>query len=268
MFSLVGKVVVVTGGTGVLGDAFVDAIAAAGAAVAIIARNEQQGLEKVAQLQQRGSSALFAAADVLEQAQLEAARDHILQHFGRVDGLVNAAGGNLPEGVLQPGDDVFSLNLEGMKRALDLNLWGAVIPTQVFGPALAASGHGSIVNISSVSAKRALSRVLGYGMGKAALDCYTKWMAVEMAARHGDSLRINGLVPGFFLTRQNHHLLQQADGSWTDRAQSILRQTPFRRFGQPSELLGALLWLLSDASAFVTGAEITVDGGFSINSGV
>jgi NAD(P)-dependent dehydrogenase (short-subunit alcohol dehydrogenase family) len=268
MFSLAGKVVVVTGGTGVLGDAFVDAIAAAGASVAIIARNEALGQEKVAQLAQRGSNALFVAADVLAQPQLEAARDRILQTYGRIDGLVNAAGGNLPEGVLSPADDVFSLNIEGMKRALDLNLWGAVIPTQVFGPALAAAGNGTVVNISSVSAKRALSRVLGYSMGKAALDCYTKWMAVEMAARYGDSLRINSLTPGFFLTRQNHHLLRQEDGSWTDRAQAILRQTPFRRFGQPSELLGALLWLLSDASAFVTGADIAVDGGFSIHSGV
>ena len=155
-----------------------------------------------------------------------------------------------------------------MKNALVLNLWGTIIPVQVFGPEIAKTGNGSIVNISSVSSKRALTKVLGYSMGKAAIDTYTKWFAVEMANRYGDSIRMNSIMPGFFLTAQNKNLLTNADGSYTDRGNSIIRNTPYKRFGKPDELIGALIWLLSDASKFVTGMDIGVDGGFTINSGI
>ena len=167
-----------------------------------------------------------------------------------------------------PDADVFKLNMQGMKDAINLNLWGTLMPIQVFGPEIAKSGSGSIVNISSVSAKRPLTRVLGYSRGKAAIDCYTKWFAVEMANRYGDSIRINSIMPGFFLTAQNKNLLTNMDGSLTERGAKIINHTPFRRFGNPSELNGALVWLLSDASKFVTGMDIGVDGGFTINSGV
>ncbi len=270
MFSLNGKVIIVTGGTGVLGRAFVHAIAGQGGKVMIIGRCLKKGpcLAAVINEKYGASSAISISADVLDESQLQKARETILSAYGRIDGLVNAAGGNVPEGVLKPDEDVFNLNICGMKDALVLNLWGTIHSVQVFGPEIAKAGNGSIVNISSVSSKNALSRVLGYSMGKAAIDCYTKWFAVEMANRYGDAIRMNSIMPGFFLTDQNRTLLTRADGSLTERGQTIITQTPFKRFGHPDELVGALIWLLSDASKFVTGMDIGVDGGFTINSGV
>lgn len=268
LFSLSGKVVIVTGGTGILGTAFVHAIAEAGATVIIIGRNEEKAKERALIINDSGGNALGISANVLDEGQLAKAKDQILGIYGKIDGLVNAAGGNTAGGIVTPETNIFELNLTGMREAMELNLWGTILPTQVFGPALAASGNGSIVNISSVSSKRALSRVLGYSMGKAAIDCYTKWFAVEMARRFGDTIRMNSIMPGFFLTEQNRALLTKPDGSLTDRGHLIINQTPFKRFGNPNELVGALVWLLSDASAFVTGMDIGVDGGFTINSGV
>jgi len=268
LFSLEGKVIVVTGGTGILGTGFVDAIVNAGGKVAIIDLNQTKGAEKVAEIVANGGDAMSVCASVLDEGQMTEAKDAILAKFGKIDGLVNAAGGNVPEGVLAPDKDVFELNIEGMKKALVLNLWGTIIPTQIIGPSLAKTGNGSIVNISSVSPKRALTRVLGYSMGKAAIDIYTKWFAVEMGNRYGDKVRMNSIMPGFFLTAQNKTLLTNEDGSLTSRGESIISHTPFKRFGQPEELVGALIWLLSDASKFVTGMDIGVDGGFTINSGV
>ena len=267
-FSLKGKVVVVTGGTGILGKAFIDAIVAAGGAVGILGRKESIAAERAEAINKAGGRALPLGADVLDEQQLVAARDQVLQHFGKIDGLVNAAGGNMPEGVLLPGAPIFRMNLEGMKKVMDINLWGTVLPTQVFGEAMATTGSGSIVNISSMNSKRAITRVLGYNMGKAAVDCYTQWFAVELANRYGDKIRMNALAPGFFLTEQNRNLLTKPEGGYTERGEYVIRQTPFKRFGHPDELKGALVWLLSDASQFVTGAMITVDGGFSIFGGV
>jgi NAD(P)-dependent dehydrogenase (short-subunit alcohol dehydrogenase family) len=181
---------------------------------------------------------------------------------------VNAAGGNLPEGVLQPEQDIFNMSMDGMKKVMDVNLWGTLLPTQVFGEAIAKTGKGSIVNISSMNSKRAVTKVLGYNMGKAAVDCYNQWFAVELANRYGDAIRMNALAPGFFLTEQNRSLLTLPGGGYTPRGESVIKQTPFKRFGNPIELIGALVWLLSDASKFVTGSMICVDGGFSIFSGV
>ena len=267
-FSLRDKVIVVTGGTGILGDAFLDGIVAAGGAVGILGRNAEVAQARAEAINEAGGRAVALVADVLDETQLQAARQRVLDTFGRLDGLVNGAGGNAPDGVLDPADDVFSMNLAGMKRVMELNVWGTVLPTQVFGPALAESGAGSIVNISSMNSKRAITKVLGYNMGKAAVDCYNQWFAVEMALRHGDRLRMNALAPGFFLTEQNRALLTNPDGSFTDRGEKVIRNTPFRRFGHPDELRGALVWLLSDASRFVTGSMVCVDGGFSIFGGV
>ena len=158
--------------------------------------------------------------------------------------------------------------MDAMKKAMDLNLWGTMIPTQIFGDALSKGDKASIVTISSVSSKQVLTKVLGYSMGKAAIDTYTKWFAVELANRYGDKIRMNALTPGFFLTEQNRTLLTNSDGSLTQRGQLIIQNTPFKRFGSPEELCGALVWLLSDASTFVTGSEIIVDGGFTVFSGV
>lgn len=268
LFSLKGKVIVVTGGTGVLGSSFVKAIAREGGSVVVMGLDAEMGKQRVEEIKEEGGEAFSVVANVLEVTQLEEAKKLILEKYGKIDGLVNAAGGNVPEGVLSPDADVFELNIEGMKKALVLNLWGTITPVQVFGPELAKSGNGSIVNISSVSPKRALTRVLGYSMGKAAIDCYTKWFAVEMANRYGDAIRMNSIMPGFFLTDQNRTLLTNPDGSYTDRGHAIINHTPFKRFGNPDELVGALIWLLSDSSKFVTGMDIGVDGGFTINSGV
>lgn len=267
-FSLKDKVIIVTGGTGILGNAFVNAIVEAGGTVGILGRKESVAAERAGAINANGGKAIALVADVLDEQQLTAAKDKVLQAYGKIDGLVNAAGGNMPEGVLQPEEDIFSMNIEGMKKVMDINLWGTVIPTQVFGDAIAKSGKGSIVNISSMNSKRAITKVLGYNMGKAAVDCYTQWFAVELARRYGDAVRMNALAPGFFLTEQNRYLLTKKEGGYTERGELVIRQTPFRRFGQPDELQGALVWLLSDASQFVTGAMICVDGGFSIFGGV
>ncbi|HTD40977.1 MAG TPA: SDR family oxidoreductase [Mucilaginibacter sp.] len=267
-FSLEGKVIVVTGGTGILGASFVNGIADAGGTVAVLGRNEAIANERADAINEKGGKALGVVADVLKQDELIAAKNKILKAFGRIDGLVNGAGGNMPQGVLQPEEDIFKMNLDGMKQVMDLNLWGTLLPTKVFGEEIAKTGKGSIVNISSMNSKRAVTKVLGYNMGKAAMDCYNQWFAVELANRYGDAIRMNALAPGFFLTEQNRNLLTKPEGGYTPRGESVIRNTPFKRFGHPDELIGALVWLLSDASAFVTGAMICVDGGFSVFSGV
>jgi NAD(P)-dependent dehydrogenase (short-subunit alcohol dehydrogenase family) len=267
-FSLEGKVIVVTGGTGILGNSFVNAIVEAGGAVGILGRNEAIANERADAINKNGGKAIALIADAMDEEQLIAAKEKIIAAFGKIDGLVNAAGGNMPDGVLQSEESVFAMKMDGMKKVLDLNLWGTLIPTQIFGEAIAQTGRGSIVNISSMNSKKAVTKVLGYNMGKAAVDCYTQWFAVELANRYGDKIRMNALAPGFFLTEQNRNLLTTPDGGFTPRGQSVIKQTPFKRFGDPDELKGALVWLLSDASQFVTGAMICVDGGFSIFSGV
>lgn len=267
-YSLKGKVIVVTGGTGILGNSFVNGIVEAGGTVGILGRNKTVANERADVINKNGGKALALVADVLNEDELLSAQKQILDAFGRLDGLVNAAGGNMPQGVLQPDEDIFKLNLDGMKQVMDLNLWGTLLPTQIFGEAIAKTGKGSIVNISSMNSKRAVTKVLGYNMGKAAVDCYNQWFAVELANRYGDAIRMNALAPGFFLTEQNRNLLTKPEGGYTPRGESVIRNTPFKRFGHPDELIGALVWLLSDASAFVTGSMICVDGGFSIFSGV
>jgi NAD(P)-dependent dehydrogenase (short-subunit alcohol dehydrogenase family) len=267
-YSLAGKVIVVTGGTGILGKSFIDGIVAAGGAVGILGRNKEIAEERAAEINKNGGKAIALVADVLNVEELTAAKDKVWAEFGRLDGLVNAAGGNMPEGVLAPEQDIFSMNMDGMKRVTEVNLWGTLIPTQVFGELIAKTGSGSIVNISSMNSKRAITKVLGYNMGKAAVDCYNQWFAVELANRYGDAIRMNALAPGFFLTEQNRNLLTKPEGGYTPRGELVIKQTPFKRFGKPEELIGALVWLLSDASAFVTGSMICVDGGFSIFGGV
>ncbi len=268
LFTLEGKVIVVTGGTGILGGAFIKAIAHAGGIAVILGRNEAVGKQRADEINAAGGKALFITANVLDEADLVKARDIILEKYGTIDGLVNGAGGNMPEAILQPEADIFSLSIDGMKKAMELNLWGTLLPTQVFGAVMANKGGGSIVNISSVSAQHVVTKVLGYSMGKAAVDCYTKWFAVEVANRHGDTIRVNSIMPGFFLTEQNRTLLTNPDGTYTDRGNLVLKQTPYKRFGKPEELTGALIYLLSDASKFVTGSQIGVDGGFTVFSGV
>lgn len=267
-FSLAGKVIVVTGGTGVLGGAFVEAIAAAGGIVGILGRNEKIANERANAINQKGGQALALIADVTNESQLELACQQMLAAYGKIDGLVNAAGGNMPDAVVQPNQDVFQLNFQALQDVMQLNLMGTVIPTQVFGKAIKKNGSGSIVNISSVVSQLAITKVLGYSMAKSAIDSYTQWFALELANRFGDAIRMNSIAPGFFLTEQNKTLLTNTDGSLTERGQLVIQNTPFKRFGNPEELVGALIWLLSDASKYVTGSKITVDGGFTVFGGV
>ncbi|HEY9534710.1 MAG TPA: SDR family oxidoreductase [Mucilaginibacter sp.] len=267
-FSLKDKVIIVSGGTGILGEAFVRGIASADGIVGILGRNEKVAQQRAAAVIAAGGKALPLIADVMKEDELLAVRDKVLSEFGQIDGLVNAAGGNMPGGIVQPDADVFKLNMDGLRQVMELNLWGTLIPTQVFGEVMGKAGKGSIVNISSMASQRVITKVLGYTLAKTAIDAYTKWFAVEMANRYGDKLRMNAIAPGFFLTEQNRALLTQPNGSYTDRGNLVLKQTPFKRFGEADELIGALLWLLSDASKFVTGTVINVDGGFAVNSGV
>ena len=268
LFALSGKVIVITGATGVLGAAFVKAVAEMGGKVALIGRNESIGNERTSSLRNAGHDVMFIKADVLVKEDLIKAKEIVLAKWGRIDGLVNGAGGNVPEAVIAPGSDIFNIDIDGLKKAFDLNLFGTLLPVSVFGDALQASGAGSIINISSMAAQSSITRVLGYSMAKAAIDNYTKWMCVEMAIRFGSSIRINAIAPGFFITEQNRTLLTNADGSYTARGESVIRNTPFKRFGNPDELVGALIWLLSDASSFVSGEIICIDGGFHVYSGV
>ena len=267
-FSLKDKVIIVTGGTGVLGEAFIHGIANAGGIVGILGRNEKVANERADSIIAKGGKAIALIADVTIKGQLEKAKEKILHSFGKIDGLVNAAGGNIPGAVVQPGEDIFKLNMAALKEVMDLNLFGTVLPTQVFGEAIQENGQGSIVNISSMAPQRVITRVLGYSMAKAAIDIYTKWFAVELGNRYGDAVRMNAIAPGFFLTEQNRALLTNKDGSLTERSSLIINNTPFQRFGNANELIGALIWLLSDASKFVSGTVINVDGGFSAFSGV
>lgn len=267
-FSLKDKVIIVTGGTGILGDAFIKGIAAAGGTVGILGRNQQVAQQRADAVIAAGGKAIALIADVMKEDELLAARDKVISEFGRIDGLVNGAGGNMPGGIVQPEADVFKLNMDGLRQVMELNLWGTLIPTQIFGEEMAKTGKGSIVNISSMASQTVITKVLGYTLAKTAIDAYTKWFAVEMANRHGDKLRMNAIAPGFFLTEQNRTLLTQPDGSYTTRGNLVLGQTPFKRFGEPDELIGALVWLLSDSSKFVTGTVVNVDGGFAVFSGV
>lgn len=267
-FSLETKVIVVTGGTGVLGDAFTKAIAAEGATVAILGRNESVAKQRVENILSTGGKAIALIADVTKENDLQSACEQLLSVTGKIDGLVNAAGGNMPGAVVQPDADIFKLDISALKQVMDLNLFGTLLPTQVFGEAIRQTGSGSIVNISSMAAQLAITKVLGYSMAKASIDAYTRWFAVELANRFGDKIRMNAIAPGFFLTEQNRALLTNADGSFTERGKLVIQNTPYKRFGHADELTGALIWLLSDASAFVSGTVINVDGGFSIFSGV
>lgn len=267
-FSLANKVIVVTGGTGILGQAFINGIVKAGGVVGILGRNAQIANQRAEAVIAAGGQAMPLVADVTDEDSLVKACDLLITEFGRIDGLVNAAGGNMPGAVIQPDEDIFKLDMKALHQVMELNLWGTLLPTQVFGEVIARYGKGSIVNISSMASQTVITKVLGYTLAKTAVDAYTRWFAVEMANRYGDKLRMNAIAPGFFLTEQNRTLLTHPDGTFTSRGNSVIGQTPFKRFGEPEELIGALVWLLSDASKFVTGTIVNVDGGFAINSGV
>lgn len=267
-FSLKGKVIVITGGTGILGKAFVKALAEAGAKICIIGRSQEKADERVKMVQTLGGEALAVVADVMDENSVRIAKEQILNKWNTIDGLVNAAGGNIPGATIGPDDNLFDNKISDTIKAIELNLYGTIIPTLVFGEVIAKQGKGSIINISSLAANLPITRVLGYTVAKHGVDGFTKWMATELALRYGDKVRVNAIAPGVFLTEQNRALLTNPDGSYTDRAGKFVQGTPFSRLGDPSELEGTLVYLLSDASAFVSGETIFVDGGFNSWCGV
>jgi NAD(P)-dependent dehydrogenase (short-subunit alcohol dehydrogenase family) len=262
LFNLHNETAVVVGGTGVLGGAMAEALAEAGARVAIVGRSEERGKERVHSITSKGGQALFQDADALDRASLTRARDAIAGRWGTASVLINGAGGNRPDATLPPGADFCKLPLDAWQGVFDLNLVGGVLlPCQVFGEAMLAAGGGSIINIASLAGMTPLSRVVAYSAAKAAVINLTKFLAREWAAR---GVRVNSISPGFFPADQNRALLFKEDGSYTDRGGQIIGHTPMARFGEAHELAGAVVWLAARrASSFVTGQNIVVDGGFS-----
>lgn len=268
LFSLKGKTALITGGTGVLGRTMAMALAQAGAQVAVLGRNENEAAKLVDEIGGSGGQALAVKADVTQSDQLFQANEKVLDLFGKLDILVNAAGGNMPGATITPEQSFLDLSEEALRKILSLNYTGTVLATKAFVPSMIQNKKGIIINISSMAAQRPLTRVMGYSSSKAAIDNYTRWLAVEMAQKYGEGIRVNAIAPGFFLTQQNKSLLTNEDGSLTSRGQQIIDHTPFKRFGKPEDLSGTLIWLCSDASKFVSGAIIPVDGGFNAFSGV
>lgn len=268
LFTLEGKVAIVTGGTGVLGRAMALGLAAAGANVGILGRRSEMATEITHSIREEGGRALPLVADVLDRGQLESARATILDAWGRIDVLVNAAGGNVSGATVFGDVTFFSLTQAAFEEVVALNLTGTLLPSQIFGRVMAEQGSGSIINISSMSAQKPLTRVLGYGNAKAAVENFTRWLAVELAQKYGHGLRVNAIAPGFFIGTQNRSFLLDEDGRFSPRGQQIIDHTPMGRFGEPAELVGTAVWLASEASRFVTGIVVPVDGGFSAFSGV
>lgn len=262
LFSVEGKVVIITGGSGVLGRGIGDYVADQGAQIVILDRDAESGRAQVEEIKARGGEASFWTTDVMNKEVLEQNKADILARYGRIDVLLNAAGGNMGGATIAPDQTFLDLQLDAFRKVVDLNLFGTILPTMVFVPEMAKQQKGCIVNFASESALRPLTRVVGYGCAKAAIANFTKYMAAELAQKFSSGLRVNAIAPGFFITRQNHDLLLNPDNTYTDRAKTILAHTPFGRFGEPEELFGTIQYLISDASSFVTGTLAIVDGGF------
>ena len=264
LFDINGNVTVITGGTGVLGRAIAKYLALNGAKVIILGRKEEIGKEIVDEITAEGGSCEFLKTDVMNVEIVQKNCDDIMAKYGRVDTLLNAAGGNMPGATIAPDKTIFDLDAAQFSRVLELNLTGTVIPTQVFLKPMVQQGKGSIINFSSMAAFRPMTRVCGYAAAKAGISNFTAYMATECAKKFGEGIRVNAIAPGFFITEQNRALLTNPDGSYTQRGQDVVRQTPFGRMGDPEELCGTIHYLMSEASKFVTGTVAKVDGGFDV----
>lgn len=268
IFNLEGKVALLTGGGGILAGEMAKGFLSAGVKVVLLDINEENLAKKVKSFGRTENELIGLKCNVLEEESLVAVKEKVLTKFGTIDILINAAGGNMAGATIGLDQSIFDLQMDQFKKVTDLNLNGTVLPTLVFGKVMAAQKSGSVINISSMAVSRAITRVVGYSAAKAAIDNFTRWMAVEFASKFGSGIRVNAIAPGFLLTDQNRSLLTNPDGSLTDRGNTIINITPFKRFGDPDELIGPVLWLSSDAAKFVTGTVIPVDGGFSAFSGV
>ena len=264
LFDIKGNVTVITGGTGVLGRAIAKYLALNGAKVVILGRKEDVGNKIAADICAEGGECEFMKTDVLNVEVVRKNCEDILAKYGRVDTLLNAAGGNMPGATIPPDKTIFDLQPDQFQTVLDLNLTGTVIPTQIFLEPMVKQGKGAVINFSSMAAFRPMTRVAGYAAAKAGISNFTAYMATECAKKFGEGIRVNAIAPGFFLTEQNRTLLTNPDGSYTQRGQDVIRQTPFGRMGEPEELCGTIHYLMSDASKFVTGTVAVVDGGFNI----
>ena len=268
MFDLTGQVAVVTGATGTLGGAMALGLARAGARLGILGRRAALAADRVSAIEAAGGEAIPLAADVLKRDQLDSACQAVLDRWGRIDILINGAGGNAADGMVAVDGSFFDLSQDGMQRVIDLNLMGTLLPSQVFGNVMARQRTGCIINISSLSVPRAVSRVVAYGAAKAGAENFTRWLAIEMVRQYGPGIRVNAIAPGFFLAEMNRPFMVEDDGSFTPRGQAVVEHTPAGRFGDPDELVGAVIWLCSPSASFVNGAVIRIDGGFGAFSGV
>lgn len=269
MCDFTGQTVVITGGAGVLGGEIACALAGCGAQLAILDLKLEPGQALLKRMGKHAANAALFSVDVLKIESIRQAASEVLARFGTVDSLINAAGGNRPQATTSPDLKFFDLPADALRWVFDLNILGTILPCQVFGKIMAERGSGVILNISSMNAFRPLTRIPAYSAAKAGVSNFTQWLAVHMAQEYSPRIRVNAIAPGFFLTDQNRFLLQDREtGELTARGKSILAHTPMGRFGDPEDLLGAVIWLLSPASAFVSGTILPIDGGFSAYSGV
>lgn len=264
---LTGKIAIVTGGSGVLGSNISKGLLEAGATVFIIGAHQEKVDTAIATMQNLGNVS-GAACDVLDKAKLEALGLKIVEQYGSIDILVNCAGGNVPGATIMDDQSVFDMKIEDLHRVIDLNLYGTIYPCLAFGRTMAQQKSGNIINISSMAAYDALTRVMGYAIAKEGVVALTKWLAQEMAIKYSEKIRVNAIAPGFFIGEQNRKALLNDDGSLTERSHKVIAKTPMRRFGDISELNGIVCMLCTDAASFITGTIIPVDGGFSSFSGV
>ncbi|MEE9367733.1 MAG: SDR family oxidoreductase [Pontiella sp.] len=268
LFDITDKVIAITGSAGILAGGAATYLQKQGAYIVYLDRRQERLDGLVEQAKKISDKCCGFLCDVLNQEALENALEQTLATCGRVDVLINGAGGNMPGATIGPDQDVFELKMDDYTKVLDLNLKGTVLPTMTFAKAFKKQGSGCVINFSSMSSPQALTRVLGYSNAKAAIDNFTRWMATEMALKYGNGIRVNAIAPGFFISNQNRALLTNEDGTYTERGQQVISKTPFRRFGEQHEVYGTIHYLISDAASFVSGIVVPVDGAFSAFSGV
>lgn len=268
LFSIAGKVAIITGAGGVLGGSMAKHFVQQGAKVVAVDIRQEQLDKRVAELEQQGGEVMGVVGNVLEVASLENLAEQVVSRWGKIDILLNIAGGNMPGATLEPEQHFYDMDITCWEKVTNLNMNGTVYPSMVFGKVMAKQKKGCIVNVSSMAAYSAITRVPGYSAAKSAVANFTQWLASEMALKYGDGIRVNANAPGFFIGDQNRRVLINPDGSLTERSRKVLAKTPMKRFGDITELNGAVQFLCSDAASFITGALLPIDGGFSAFSGV